>query len=552
MDEPTYNIFHPKRDIQEPSGLGLEQIDAFQIKLNWQIDMGDNSEFLDGFIGKRFSSITPVENILEIEFNESFIISLNEIEIDTIDQVMLCTFLDSGSVYGAWNYYQIEAQYQGQESFATRAMSGVYMQIDVPENIEIEQLNDYQLRLMWNSSKFAKYYRLERLFSDSQLDTVFFTSDTIFIDSSYNLQGNLLENNLKVDGLQPNTDYTYLIYGGDSQAGLERISSPGTVHGVLDNYIPSFSINPVSNNEMRLYINQEIQEMTHYQNITILENINDSGWVIGLALPLLDIQDCPYNDNYRLDMYVQNNNQVASNVSYRIAAHGLVNTMVSEIVSGTTLGVPGFRLVDGGNFDYGCSSCDVYEQDTEINSFYIGMYEATSIIDWPPTAGETFPLDSLSWDQANEYCNVYSSQYPGYTFGLPSEKQREYAAKYDQCNDIEYIYPWSSNEILSYNANYINSGDDWEDAGNVTPVGYYNGDNGTIDSHSSQGAYDVAGNILEWCDGYYDYIEDPQLKPLRGGGYWHEPDLLTTVNRFGYTKDTRSKGIGFRLIIEVQ
>ena len=78
MDEPTYNIFHPKRDIQEPSGLGLEQIDAFQIKLNWQIDMGDNSGFLDGFIGKRFSSITPVENILEIEFNESFIISLNE------------------------------------------------------------------------------------------------------------------------------------------------------------------------------------------------------------------------------------------------------------------------------------------------------------------------------------------------------------------------------------------------------------------------------------------------------------------------------------------
>ena len=82
MDEPTYNIFHPKRDIQEPFDLGLEQIDAFQIKLNWQIDMGDNSEFLDGFIGKRFSSITPVENIHEIEFNESFIISLNEIEID--------------------------------------------------------------------------------------------------------------------------------------------------------------------------------------------------------------------------------------------------------------------------------------------------------------------------------------------------------------------------------------------------------------------------------------------------------------------------------------
>ena len=552
MDEPTYNIFHPKRDIQEPSGLGVEQIDAFHIKLNWQIDMGVNSGFLDGFIGKRFSSILPVENILEIEFNESFIIPLNEIEIDTIDQVMLCTFLDSGGVYGAWNYYQIEAQYQGQESFATRAMSGVFMQIEAPENIEIEQLNDYQLRLMWDSSKFAKYYRLERLLSDSELDTVFFTSDTIFIDSSYNLQGNLLENTLEVDGLQPNTDYTYLVYGGDSQAGFERISSSGTVPGMLDNYVPSFSINSVSNNEMRLYIKQEILEMSNYQNITILENINDSGWVIGLALPLSDIQDCPYNDDYRLDMNVQNNNQLGSNVSYRVAAHGLVNTMVSDIVSGTTLGVPGFRLVDGGIFNYGCDSCEVYEPDTEINSFYIGMYEATSILNWPPIPSETFPLDSLSWAEALEYCNEYSSRYPGHSFSLPSEKQWEFAAKFDVCNDIDYIYPWLSNEILSYNANYINSGDIWEDAGNVTPVGYYNGGNETIDSHSSVGAYDLAGNILEWCDGYYDYAGDPSLKPLRGGGFWHEPDLLQTISRFGYNTNTKSKGIGFRLILEVQ
>ena len=223
MEEPEYIIFHPKRDIKQPSHLDVKQVDAFYIQLSWQFDIMD-IDSLDGFVGNRYVSTLPVDNILDLDFNEPFLIPLKDIDLDTIDQILVCTYLDSGGVFDAWNYYEVEAQYNGQESFATRAMSGVYMQIKAPDNIEIEQLNDYQLKLRWDSSKFATYYRLERMLIDGALDTVFFISDTSFIDSSFNLHGNLLENTLTVDGLQSNTNYTYRILASDSQDGSERIS----------------------------------------------------------------------------------------------------------------------------------------------------------------------------------------------------------------------------------------------------------------------------------------------------------------------------------------
>jgi len=104
-------------------------------------------------------------------------------------------------------------------------------------------------------------------------------------------------------------------------------------------------------------------------------------------------------------------------------------------------------------------------------------------------------------------------------------------------------YPWGENsgDDISDNANYIDSGDPWDNG--TTPVGYYNGENATTDSPSPYGVYDMAGNISEWLKRQ----SDGGIITI-GGNYSDNSDQLYINIIETNSASLASSSVGFRCI----
>lgn len=122
---------------------------------------------------------------------------------------------------------------------------------------------------------------------------------------------------------------------------------------------------------------------------------------------------------------------------------------------------------------------------------------------------DSFPVVGVTLYEANAYCS-WLSEKTGKTYRIPTEAEWEKAAR----GTDQRRYPWGNNIDSSY-ANYYRSGDPYERydhleiAPGVTPVGYYDGrthdDFITHDNSSPYGAYDMAGNIFEWCSDWWQF-----------------------------------------------
>jgi formylglycine-generating enzyme required for sulfatase activity len=247
-----------------------------------------------------------------------------------------------------------------------------------------------------------------------------------------------------------------------------------------------------------------------------------------------------------------------------------------------------FRM--GDNFGDG-ESRERPVHTVDVDAFYIGKYEVTNA-DWRkfrddpgyddpkmwPNAwvvpkdqvpywtqannhgggtpnSDNYPVIGVNWDSAVAYCNWLSAK-TGKKYRLPTEAEWEKAAR----GADQRRYPWGNSIDRSY-ANYVGA----QRMDTVQIVGYYNGtkrgDLQTHDNASPYGAYDMAGNALEWCqDWYYRgyYSASPRKNPkgpsngsyrvLRGGSFFVDPlDLRTYARTAAWPSFQGYRMVGFRL-----
>ena len=133
------------------------------------------------------------------------------------------------------------------------------------------------------------------------------------------------------------------------------------------------------------------------------------------------------------------------------------------------------------------------------NRAYGAMYETDRSSPFPFERDWDWPRDTVGWDEADAFCRSRGAR-------LPTEAEWEYAARGPDAP----IYPWGN----TFNPDDINwhSGHPYKTGEKEEWVSWV-------------GAYDLAGGIAEWVDGWYAPYGEPQAGAESGlriarGGHW--------------------------------
>ncbi|MAT96922.1 MAG: hypothetical protein CL608_07250 [Anaerolineaceae bacterium] len=164
-----------------------------------------------------------------------------------------------------------------------------------------------------------------------------------------------------------------------------------------------------------------------------------------------------------------------------------------------------------------------------------------------------FPVIQVSWYNAETFCDWRGGR-------LPSEAEWEMAAGFDPNQSIVLRYPWGDafdgTKVNFCDASCASGGRDSSvDDGFriVAPVGSF------VDGRSPIGAYDMAGNVMEWVSDWYDrrYYEsstdtnplgppEGEFKAIRGGSWLSSTDDLSVVTRSSFDPSVKRDNLGFR------
>ncbi len=148
------------------------------------------------------------------------------------------------------------------------------------------------------------------------------------------------------------------------------------------------------------------------------------------------------------------------------------------------------------------------------------------------------PVVGVSWFHARAYC-LWLSMLSGEEYRLPTEQEWEWAAggRRDEPAKVLKVkeYPWGDKpEPTPKHANYGQN----EDA--TTPVGRY------PDGATPEGLYDMAGNVWEWMEDWYD--DRQKHKALRGGSWLNAPENLRCSVRGIIYPGNWNLNDGFRVV----
>ena len=203
--------------------------------------------------------------------------------------------------------------------------------------------------------------------------------------------------------------------------------------------------------------------------------------------------------------------------------------------------------VPAGSFTMGSPESEdghrAWEQQREVtfvNDFYLGKTPVTqdqyeAVTGTNPTDHEKIgdaPVDSVTWDQANEYCQKLTKldREAGvlpddWEYRLPTEAEWEYACRagsseprHGQPQDVAW--------------HHDNADEKPHAVGQKTP--------------NPWGFHDMLGNVWEWCQDWF-YVANT-CRSVRGGSYFNSARFCRSAQRWGWNPNGRGRYCGFRLL----
>jgi RNA polymerase sigma factor (sigma-70 family) len=193
-----------------------------------------------------------------------------------------------------------------------------------------------------------------------------------------------------------------------------------------------------------------------------------------------------------------------------------------------------------------------------------GKWQAVSGVNWlnPGFKQEdNHPVVVLNWYDAQAFCK-WATETTGRRVRLPTEAEWEYAAR----GPKSLKYPWGDKwEGIMANvadASLRRAGFNMQWGEIEEDDGYpFTSPGGAYKNASWCGAYDMAGNVWQWCQDYFNdkyYGESPVVDPQgpangddrvrRGGGWANAPDDCRSARRHKlYHCDAST---GFRVVVE--
>lgn len=173
--------------------------------------------------------------------------------------------------------------------------------------------------------------------------------------------------------------------------------------------------------------------------------------------------------------------------------------------------------------------------------------------------GGNLPIESISWDEATEFCSRLSQytqkQNPKKTYRLPTEAEWEYACRAGTTTPFHFGQTIAT-ELANYNGNYTyGNSSKGEYREKTTEVALF--------PPNAFGLYDMHGNVWEWCqdDWHESYNSAPidgsawlnnndnqSGKLLRVGSWFNPPRVCRSAYRFRNERGNWLNHIGFRVV----